>query len=236
MIRLFRFAGGARARQCVRWSAAIAIAAAIGVATACNGSTPSPSPAEAQAPMCPATPAATIGAACGVAGLRCGPEYTCGLLQVTLLCVCQDGTFQCTDGTGHQLDSPDAVICPPAAATSSCPATERSAQLASCTEQGLLCSYPSSCPSTLDACQCSAGTTASGGFGLRFECRPATCVDAGEAPAPPDARADADASLADVTVDAGTLADVTLDSATGSDATVDVPDLDVDLDADAHFE
>jgi hypothetical protein len=30
-----------------------------------------------------------------------------------------------------------------------------------------------------DQCQCTAGTTASGAFGLRFDCNPSTCPDGG---------------------------------------------------------
>ncbi len=146
----------------------------------CGGSNTGPASTTNGPPAeCPATPEATIGAACGQAGLTCGPEYSCGAITVTLLCVCTDGTFQCTDGTGAVVDGGDQITCPAQPTTGVCPASEKGAPLVACTEQGLSCSYPSSCPSMLDTCQCAAGTTADGGFGLRFECHPLICMDGG---------------------------------------------------------
>jgi len=66
-------------------------------------------------------------------------------------------------------------MCPMPGPGASCPSTERSALLASCDEQGLLCPYPSPCAPSLDQCECFPGVTADGGFGLRFECTPAAC-------------------------------------------------------------
>jgi hypothetical protein len=124
--------------------------------------------------VCPATPDETIGAACGVAGLRCGPQYTCGVLSVSLSCICTGGAFQCTDGAGNPLVPGAPLDCPATQPTASCPATETGAQFASCTEVGLLCAYPSACPGRLDSCQCLSGQIA-GGSGFRFECTRATC-------------------------------------------------------------
>jgi hypothetical protein len=151
-------------------------------AGACGGSkaaSPSAQP-DAEA-VCPATPDETIGAVCAVAGLRCGPLYTCGVNQASLSCVCTGGVFHCTDGAGNRLDAGAVPACPPPARAGSCPSTERGARFASCSDQGLLCAYPSACPSRFDQCQCFPGATTDGGFGLRFECTPAACsgFDAG---------------------------------------------------------
>jgi hypothetical protein len=165
---------------------------------ACSStSSPPPATPDAQA-TCPTTPEETIGVACAFPGLTCGPEYTCGTSTVALLCVCTAGTFQCVDGTGAAVAPDASLACPGTPATSACPTTETTAELATCTEQGLICSYLSSCPGMLDQCQCAAGATVSGGFGLRFECNPLTCVDGGppvDAAPPVDAGPSVDATL-----------------------------------------
>jgi hypothetical protein len=160
------------------WSrlAATALSAA---ALGCNGSPAAPpTPAEAGA-ICPATVEATIGARCAVVGLRCGPQYTCGLLQPTLLCVCDGASFHCTDSVGNEVDT--SPTCPGPVATQSCPANGAGVQNLACKEQGLLCPYPSSCAGQYDQCQCSPGALVDGGFGLRFDCQRGTCRDAGPA-------------------------------------------------------
>jgi hypothetical protein len=156
----------------------------LAAAAACSESQGSFGTSQGVQPLCPSTPEATIGARCAVPGLRCGPQYACGILQASLLCVCTDGIFQCTDGTGRQLRDGGRAMCPMPGPGSSCPSTERGAQLASCDEQGLLCAYPSPCASKLDQCECFPGATADGGFGLRFECIPAVCPgsEAGSTP------------------------------------------------------
>ena len=164
-------------------SATAALLLIVAAAAACTDSHTSFGSSPSTQPLCPSTPEATIGAPCAVPGLRCGPQYACGIFQASLLCVCTDGVFQCTDGTGRQLRDGGRPMCPMPGPGSSCPSTERSAQHASCDEQGLLCAYPSPCAPRLDQCECFPGATADGGFGLRFECIPAVCPgEAGSMP------------------------------------------------------
>jgi hypothetical protein len=164
-----------------RTTACVAVFVGLAGSAACSGSKAvSSAQPDAQA-VCPATPDQTIGVACAVAGLRCGPQYTCGIYQATLLCVCSGGVFRCTDGAGNDLAKGDVPTCPAPTRGGSCPSTERSAQLSTCSEQGLPCAYPSACAGRFDQCQCFPGATIDGGYGLRFECAPATCggLDAG---------------------------------------------------------
>ncbi len=149
---------------------------AFGLLAGCQASSnETVSPPDATAPYCPTTLAQTIGAPCAEAGLLCGPEYTCDLIQVSLLCVCTEGLFRCTDGLGHVLEGGQTPVCPSAPEAGTCPATEDLATSASCTDQGLLCSYAAECEGGLDQCQCFPGALGDGGFGLLFECQPAYC-------------------------------------------------------------
>jgi hypothetical protein len=208
------------------WAAA-ASGAAFAVVVACSSSSSPPTTHQAVQGICPTTPDETIGVACAVPGLTCGPEYMCGVATVTLFCVCTSGTFQCTDGQGSPVVAGAALACPGTPTTSACPANERVAQLAACTEQGLLCSYASSCPSMVDQCQCSPGTTATGTFGLRFECHPANCVDGG----PVVDASPRDATGAEAATDATSTADTGSDA---HDATSDAPST-VDANGDVTF-
>lgn len=158
--------------------------------------------------VCPSTPEETIGAACAVPGLRCGPQYACGLAQVSLLCVCTGGTFQCSDGAGHQIANGGTPMCPQPATAGSCPSSEKSAQFAPCGEQGLLCAYQSPCAPSLDQCECFSGATSDGGTALRFECTPAVCIGPEAGPASTDSGSPIDAqdgsSPMDSSLDEGT--------------------------------
>lgn len=155
---------------------AATILALLATGGGCGSSGATSSRAQPVVATCPGTIAQTVGAGCTAAGLVCGPSYACGATDVPLLCVCDGRTFQCTDGVGNQIHSADQVSCPtPIDAGSSCPRTESAAPLAPCRSPGLLCEYPSSCAGTFDQCECFAGATADGGFGLRFECRPSVC-------------------------------------------------------------
>jgi hypothetical protein len=194
-----------------RGAAVIALACAV----ACEGSTVNAGPKHDASAVCPATPEETVGAACALPGLRCGPQYACGILQVALLCVCTDGVFRCTDATGAMLDAAVTPACPGVSPPEACPSTERAANLAACTEQGLLCAYPSACSSSrFDQCQCFPGAMANGQFGLRFECNSAACAtfDGGaviDAAGAGDSRARLDAqvdSLADSSGDSSSEA------------------------------
>ncbi|MDP8999793.1 MAG: hypothetical protein M3O46_06755 [Myxococcota bacterium] len=184
---------------------------------ACGDSKATPAAMQADVQVgCPATLPETIGVACVGDGRTCGPEYTCGVLRVSLLCVCTGGVFECTDGTGNKVDAGTVPACPASPHPDVCPASERNANLASCNEQGLTCAYPSACASRVDQCQCFPGATLDGGFGLRFDCIPATCAgfdggiivfDSGSAT---DAGADAPGLDASQALDSGT--DATSDS------------------------
>ncbi len=181
--------------------AAGAIVAAAAVASCSSSSPPSSSPLPSDAAaVCPATLGLTVGQRCAPDGLRCAPEYACGVTNVTLLCACTRGTFECTDGRGNVLAADETPVCPASPAEAgACPATETAAQFAPCSEQGLLCAYPSGCPSAFDSCLCFAGRTKAGLFGLRFECTPRTCdsrdaavpADLGDGTTPTDSATDA---------------------------------------------
>jgi hypothetical protein len=164
--------------------------------------------------VCPATLEATAGQPCSVEGLACSPLYACGAVQATATCACEGGFFGCTDVTGRALAAGDVPACPAFDGGGTCPISERAAAIAACSEVGLLCAYPSACPTVryLDQCECRPITTPSGATALRFDCG-TPCPPAG-APAPgPDAATAFDAAPAD----SG------LDSTTGSDAPVDSP-------------
>jgi len=53
----------------------------LAAAAACSESQGSFGTSQGVQPLCPSTPEATIGARCAVPGLRCGPQYACGILQ-----------------------------------------------------------------------------------------------------------------------------------------------------------
>jgi hypothetical protein len=213
-------------------SARAALLIGLAWTAACDSSTVGAGTAgDARGAVCPATPEETIGAACGFPGLRCGPQYTCGFIAVSILCVCTDGVFRCTDATGAALDAGTPPTCPQGTPAESCPSTELAANLARCTEQGLLCAYPASCTSRFDQCQCFPGAMANGQFGLRFECTPGCgaldggvgVIDSGGAmdsrPAP-DAGQNTDSAGGDAFSDASSDSP-SEDRSTDSDGTTD---------------
>lgn len=106
-------------------------------------------------------------------------------------------------------------MCPQPAPAASCPASEKSAQLAGCGEQGLLCAYPSPCAPALDQCECFSGATPDGGTGLRFECIAAICVGPEAGPAPIDSSSPVDA--ADASVQPDSAPDAAADAGGDSD-------------------
>jgi hypothetical protein len=184
----------------------------IGVAAGCSpDSPPSTVPPDADA-VCPATVSAAETQPCGVEGLRCYPEYACGILSAIATCSCSRGHFSCSDVLGNALDAGDATpACPTPRDSGACPATRSAADLASCVETGLLCAYPRRCPgsSGYDKCECFPEATSDGGVRLRFQCSE-PCVDGGalgvgvdaSQDAPPDAPTEADAPGADASPDA----------------------------------
>jgi hypothetical protein len=184
-----------RARRFALRAAVAFASASTWLAGGCGSSGgPPPPPAAAQA-VCPATPGETVGAACSADGLVCGPQYPCGNTLVPLYCVCMQGAFACRDGLGHSLAHGDTPSCPGALTTPpACPATEFAANLNPCSSPGQICAYPSACPNVFDACTCSAGETASGGFGTVYVCEPAVCLTDAAPPPLVDASLDAEAA------------------------------------------
>lgn len=178
------------------WPAALLAASGGGCSP---GSSPAAEGADAYAP-CPGSLAATVGAACSVEGAVCTPSYECGITPAPARCTCTAGVYACSDFTGAAIAGPDTQpACPAKVDAQACPASERLASGALCTEIGLLCTYLAPCDATpaLDQCQCSSGgpstgggsTAGGGGTGLRFQCTSA-CTYAGP-PASPDAGAEA---------------------------------------------
>jgi hypothetical protein len=135
----------------------------VGLTAWASGCSSSPTPADASTapqPVCPDTLAETIGAACAVDGLACGPQYLCGVVRVTARCTCTGGVFACNDVEDAALETPEAeAACPPAVVSQACPASERAASVATCKETGLMCTYPAPCDATpsLDTCLCMDG-------------------------------------------------------------------------------
>jgi hypothetical protein len=190
------------------FATAVALVSVAHLALGCSSSTAPAAAADAEA-ICPATVADVVGAACAVEGLVCFPQYACGILPAIASCTCAGGAFACTDVTGKSLAPGSALACPAPMASEACPATEMLANQHSCTEPGLECAYPSTCPSSTDydQCECFTGALLDGGTGLRFEC-PSPC-DSGAVPlvpldaaTPPNDAAPADAQSTDAHADA----------------------------------
>jgi hypothetical protein len=157
------------------------VGALVGVG-ACGSSTESPvAPLDAEAAVCPPTPEDTVGKPCGNEGLVCGPQYSCGITQASLYCVCTGDTFQCRDGENRTVAPGATLPCDAVASTPApCPASEAAAGVAACSLVGQICAYQSRCPSMFDTCSCFPGATADGGFGPVFICKAAICgSDAG---------------------------------------------------------
>ena len=173
-----------RVRRIYRKVVVGALAGAVG---ACGSSSAPPTtPGDAEPAVCPSTPEDTVGKHCGVEGLVCGPQYACGIAQVSLYCVCTRGTFQCRNGENGAVDADATLPCNAGTkAPGPCPPSEAVANMVACGTVGQICAYPSQCGSMFDTCSCFPGNTADGGFGPVFVCKPAVCgSDAG----PPDAR------------------------------------------------
>ncbi len=172
-----------RAALCAGIAAATIAIGASGAG--CSSTSAAPIAESSDAQVCPATLAETIGAACTLFGSICAPTIPCGFVQISISCTCNGSAYQCADGAGKSIDSADAASCLPAVdASSTCPLTELAAETAACQSPGLLCAYPSSCPSMFDQCECFPGETRDGGFGLRFECQASGCLssDGGSSP------------------------------------------------------
>jgi hypothetical protein len=161
--------------------AVLGAALPLGCGSSGQSASDSGSQADSSAAGCPATLAETIGAPCNVEHLLCDPSsYTCGLIEVPIVCICTSRAFQCTDGAGNPLGIGETPSCPEAPEAGSCPATEMAAALSGCSTLGVSCQYSSACGVGLDQCECLRGPVGDGGVALRFECQQATCssVDA----------------------------------------------------------
>jgi hypothetical protein len=142
------------------------------------GCNPTPAPAappDAEA-TCYASVAETLSAPCATDGLKCYPQYECGILPATATCTCTGGFFSCVDVTGKAVGEGGAPRCPSALTVGTCPATETLADQHGCTEPGLVCAYPSTCAAnrSYDPCECFPFPLGDGAPGLRFEC-PTPC-------------------------------------------------------------
>jgi hypothetical protein len=174
------------------------------------GCNPSPAPAatpDAEA-TCPASVAEALSTPCAMDGLKCYPQYACGILPATATCTCSGGVFACVDVTAKPVAEGGSPRCPSTLTAGTCPATEALADQHGCTEPGLMCPYPTTCAADrqYDPCVCFTGPLGDGQAGLRFECPP-PC--------------DSDAALVDVDTgapDAPDASDATLPEAAPTDA------------------
>jgi hypothetical protein len=162
--------------------------------------------------QCPATVALTVGAACSDEGLLCGPEYTCDLTDVPLLCVCTAGVFACTDATGKAIVAGETPACP-RDTEPVCPPDEESAMSASCDDIGLLCDYPSACVGGVDSCQCIGA-----GSSPAFQCEPAPCPGAEAGMVAADGGADVEREGGGEDAGSGGDTDATVTEDAGEDA------------------
>ncbi len=147
----------------------------------CSSSSSGTSQAADSAGVCPATIQDTVGQACSVEGLKCGPTFPCGVTSVPIYCRCVTGVFQCVDGAGDGYDGGTPPTCtnPKPVDAGACPATENAAATSACSaaQNGLACAYPPACDGgtqAFDLCTCGPGP--SGAF--VFECENA-CGGAG---------------------------------------------------------
>ena len=137
------------------------------------GCNPSPAPAatpDAEA-TCPSSVAETLSTPCATDGLKCYPQYECGILPATATCTCSGGFFACVDVTAKPVAEGGAPRCPSTLTAGTCPATETLADQHGCTEPGLVCPYPTTCAANrqYDPCVCFTGPLGDGSAGLRFE-------------------------------------------------------------------
>jgi hypothetical protein len=146
--------------------------AAAAASSGCSSSSTSSVPVEG-GNACPATVDTTVGALCGSPGQVCSPTFPCGFATVTVRCVCQEGMFQCVDGSGNPFLAGAIPSCGEAgAAPTSCPATESAAMTAACSvaESGQQCAYPPKCAGgtlAFDRCTCEATPD---GSGFAYDC------------------------------------------------------------------
>jgi hypothetical protein len=195
---------------------AIAALACSAPLLACTTPAPVAQAPEAEA-VCPATVEQAAGVVCTMEGLACSPQYMCGVAVATATCTCTAGAFLCTDVTGVTIGPDASPACPATAATATCPAAESIASGRACTEQGLMCFYPSACSENAadyDTCECSPVVLSDGGTTLQFQCSVGCNYDAALV------EFDAGAEASDAApADAEPLQDVTLADSPSRDGT-----------------
>jgi hypothetical protein len=154
-------------------------------AVACSSTGQATGASSVAAPPCPTSYADVASATCTVEGQQCVLPVPCAVFPASATCTCSGGQFACTAS-----DSDAAPGCVALSTTEMCPRSELSANGLFCSEMGLICTYPSACPSvpTFDTCQCVGGLTAA--QGPHFECSMACEVtDGGSMPTLDDAGA-----------------------------------------------
>ncbi len=203
----------------VDWIRASLVAGSLAVApaSACSSSSNAPAAAGASA-TCPASLAAALSTSCVSASQTCTFLYPCNSFTATATCACDGSHFSCTDVANVLIEDEDsAPTCTALANSESCPAFENAANLAGCTELGLVCAYRSPCQGNTDydTCQCIPDPTGSGAT-PHFECL-AACILFPDASlpsesAPPDAPGDASPAVRDAPADTTATDAVTTDS------------------------
>jgi len=145
--------------------------ASLAFVAACNSSPESPAAPDAEA-TCPESLSDALTVACAPEGLRCYPQYDCGITSAIATCTCTGGSFSCADVTGKSLGEGGAPRCPSPAAAGTCPVSETIARQRACTEPRLMCFYPSTCSGSqeYDTCECSPETLADGQPAFVFDC------------------------------------------------------------------
>jgi hypothetical protein len=123
-------------------------------------------------PICPASLDLALSASCGTEGASCSYLVPCVPIAGSASCVCAGGHYTCTTPPDGGAIDDGSAPCPTLATTELCPASEIKAQGLFCTESGLICDYPSACPSTpgFDTCQCTPARDDA--EALHFECSP----------------------------------------------------------------
>jgi hypothetical protein len=129
----------------------------IAAGIACSPSSSVQSASTAGLPPCPVSFDQVAAASCGVEGQVCTYLYPCPVIAGSATCTCAGGHFACTTPDGGVLD--DSSACPVLTTIEKCPQTEEAASGLFCSESGLICYYPSACPSVpgYDSCQCVGG-------------------------------------------------------------------------------
>ena len=123
-------------------------------------------------PICPASLDLALSASCATEDASCSYLVPCVPIAGSASCVCTGGHYTCTTPPDGGAIDDGSAPCPTLATTELCPGSEIKAQGLFCNEPGLICDYPSACPSTpaFDTCQCVGGRDDA--EGPHFQCVP----------------------------------------------------------------